>query len=110
MRLADVRKLPQVLSDPEAKEKFLEGGPRSIEDAIRIVEQRRANGETETKTTLRKATLYQLAEVMGRRIEDLPYSELRALKDQDNAGMRERVGILESLLAGLTRLLADVTE
>jgi len=110
MRLADVRKLPQVLSDPDAKAKFLEGGPRSIEDAIRLVEQRRANGETETKTTLSKATLYQLAEVLGRRIEDLPYSELRALKDQNNAAMRERVGILESLLTGLTGLLADVTE
>ena len=110
MRLADVRKLPQVLSDPEAKAKFLQGGPRSIETAIRLLEQRRANEHDETKTTLSKATVYQLAEVLGRRIEDLPYSELRALKQQNNAAMRERVGILESLFESLRSLLTDVTE
>lgn len=110
VRPDDIRKLPQVLSDPEAKAMFLEGGRRSVEDAIRLMEQRRANGQTETKTTLSNATLYQLAEVMGRRIDDLPYSEWRALKDQDNSGMRESLAILESLLAGLAGLVADVTE
>ena len=110
MRLADVRKLPQVLADPEAKATFLEGGPRSIEAAIRLLDHRRSDGENEAKTTLNKATIFQLAAVLARRIEDLPYSEVRALKDQDNPATRDRVGSLESLLSNLGSLLADVTE
>ena len=67
-RLADVRQLPKVLLDDESRNTFLEGGPRSIELAIKLYdrkvdEQRKL---TPSKVTLENASMYQLAEVLAR--------------------------------------------
>ena len=111
-RLEDVRQLPKVLRDDEARKTFLEGGPRSIEKAIRLLEQKAENeiGQTVGEITLETASVYQLAEVLARRINDLPYSELRALKDKEHDKVAEQIGTLEALSARLHNLLEDVSE
>ena len=111
-RLRDVRQLPKVLNDEEAKSAFLSGGPRSIEEAIRILDQK-ANQEpehAERTLTLRDASLYQLAEVMARRINELPYFEVTGLRNREHDDVADRLATLESLSACLQNLLEDVSE
>ena len=111
-RLADVRQLPKVLSDDEAKKVFLEGGPNSIQDAIKLLDQKtqEESGTTESELTLDAASVYQLASVLSRRIQDLPYSEVRTLKNKENDQTLDRVRTLEDLAGHLQNLLDDVSE
>lgn len=111
-RLEDVRQLPKVLRNEEAKRTFLSGGPRSIEAATKLLDQQVQEGRSQTsnKITLETASIYQLAEVLARRINDLPYSEVRALKDKERNDVVEQIGTLEGLSARLQSLLEDVSE
>lgn len=111
-RLENVRDLPRVLRDDEAKETFLTGGPRSIEAAIRLLDQKAEEeaSQTDTEITLETASVYQLAEILSRRINDLPYAEVRALKDKERDDVAEQISALEGLSARLYRLLEDVSE
>ncbi len=111
-RLADVRDLPKVLRDDEAKSIFLDGGPRSIEEAAKLLDRRLrdATGQSDKEVTLEKASLYRLAEVLTRRINDIPHSEVRALRDGEHEEAVEQVGVLENLSACLQGLLEDVSE
>ncbi len=111
-RLETVRDLPKVLHDDEAKRVFLDGGPRSIEEATKLLDQRKrdATGQSDKEVTLEKASLYRLAEVLVRRINDIPHSEVRVLRDRENENAEEQVGILEHLSVCLQGLLEDVSE
>ena len=109
-RLEDTRKLPQVLADEEARNTFLSGGPRSIEDAIRVLDQRRAADRRMQKRLLKEASVTELAETLAKRINDMPYSEIRILRNKDRAESREQLAILEDLSARLGGLLEDVSE
>ena len=111
-RLADVRQLPKVLLDDESRNTFLEGGPRSIEQAIKLYdrkvdEQRKL---TPSKVTLENASMYQLAEVLARRIINLPRSEWRALRDREHDDADEQIRLLEDLAEQLRDLLHDVSK
>ena len=110
--LRDVRDLPKVLRDEEAKEKFLEGGLRSIEDAIKICDDKtdKQKGETSGKVTLRSASIYQLTETLARRIADMPLSELRHLMDREHDDAKEQVRALEDLEEQLQYLLSNVSK
>lgn len=110
-RLADVRQLPKVLGNEKAREMFLNGGPRSIEKAIKFVDQENQSQFREGvgKTPLQDASLTQLAEELANRIAGMPYSELRSLKDGD-AGAEELISSLEGLYASLEVFLKDVGE
>ncbi len=111
-RLADVRKLPKVLRDDEAKDTFLEGGPRSIEQAIRLCDRKEeeARKQTSGKATLEEASIYHLAKVLARGINDLPRSEWRALRDREHDDADEQIRILEDLAEQLRDLLVDVSK
>ena len=111
-RLADVRRLPKVLSDDEARRIFLNGGPRSIEDALKYLDQKSdsVSGLTAKKTTLEAASVHQLAEVLSRRINDLPYSEIRALKNRETQEATDHLRALEDLSERLRDFLQDVGE
>ena len=109
-RLEDTRKLPQVLADDEAKNIFLSGGPRSIEDAVRSLEQKRAADRNTDKILLKDATVAELAELLAKRINEMPYSEIRILRNRDREESREQVAVLEDLAARLGGLLDDVAE
>ena len=111
-RLADVRKLPRVLRDDEAREKFLEDAPRSIEAAVRLLEQRENSVHTKPSAlTLANASMYQLAENLARRINDMPYREMKALKNKENNDeAKERISVLDDACERLQDLLNDVSE
>ena len=111
-RLGDVRLLPRVLSNEDAKRVFVDGGPRSIENAIKLLDAQ-SKAEIDQKTgplTLDAVSTYQLAEILERRISDLPYSEVRALKSRQHSDAAEKVGVLETLSTRLQDLLEDVSE
>ena len=110
VRLRDVRQLPKVLGDPESKKTFLEGGPRSIEAAIDLLRHRARSATTDSDTTLKSASIYQLAETLARRIDELPYSEVRALKTKGYIELDEGHATLEHLAERLAELLSDVGE
>ena len=111
-RLADVRQLPKVLRDDDALNTFLNGGPRSIEDAIALIDKKADSERAQTNegVTLDTATVYQLAEVLARRINDMPYSELRMLRNQEREEVGEQIRSLEDLSERLQNLLEDVSE
>ena len=111
-RMADVRQLPKVLRDDNAKNTFLNGGPRSIEDAIRLLDQKEEKGlgPTDSEVTLDTASVYQLAEVMARRINELPFYELMALRDKERDEVRDQIRTLEDLSDSLKNLLQNVSE
>lgn len=108
--LADTRNLPRVLTDPEATRIFIEGGPRSIEEAIRYCEAHvpEAKKQDPKKTTLAKADLYFLAQVLVRRIDELPRAEWRALRDREHADADDQIRVLEDLSEQVRSLLDDV--
>ena len=111
-RLADVRQLPRVLRDDDARNAFLNGGPRSIEDAIALLDLKTEKERTETAddATLDTASVYQLAGILARRINDMPYSEVRALKSKESDEVADQIQSLEDLSERLRNLLQDVSE
>lgn len=111
-RLADVRQLPRVLRDDDARNAFLDGGPRSIEDAIALLDLKieKERTESEEDATLETVSVYQLAAILARRINDLPYSEVRALKKRESDEVTDQVQSLDDLSESLLNLLQDVSE
>ena len=109
-RLQDVRKLPRVLADDEAKTAFLGGGVRSIEAAADIVDKKRqdSTGESLNKIRIGDATLGHLAEALLEKIEALPRNEFNALRDRVDDSAQDTVAALAALATPLTRLLSDV--
>ena len=111
-RLQDVRKLPRVLADEEAKEKFVEGGVRSIEAAAGIVERKGqdSGGQPRKKIPVGAASLGVLAETLLDKIEKLPRNEFNTLRDGADNTAQETVEALAALVEPLNRLLQDVGE
>lgn len=111
-RLEAVRQLPRVLGDDEARDRFLTGGPRSIEDAVRLLEQKgeRKLGKKIEDVTLGDATIYELADILSQRVDKLPFDELTALQNRGSDESVERTGILENLAERLHALLENVSE
>jgi len=110
-RLADVRKLPRILENENSKKIFVDGGPRSIEDASKHLDlEESKNKPSNKKTTLESATMPQLVEFLLRRIADIPYSEVRALKNRENDNSEEQIRSIESLSEQLKRLLDDLVD
>lgn len=110
-RLADVRQLPRVLADESAQKIFEAGGPKSIEKASKHLDLEEArNKPSNKKTTLESATMFQLVEQLLRHIQDIPYSEVRALKKREHSDSGEQVRTIESLSEQLKRLLDDIAD
>ena len=110
--LRNVRQLPKVLSDEEARSSFVEGGIGSIEYAIKIVD---TNRETSVSTgqnikTLEHATLYSLASVLANRISELPFGDLQRLKENQTEDSQETLLAFEDLRERLGELLSHVRE
>ena len=83
-RLADVRKLPRVLVDDEAKDVFVNGGIRSIEDAIAVAEANRQETihPSPADTSVADADMITLADALLQRIKSLPREDYLALRDR----------------------------
>ena len=108
-RLDTVRQLPRVLRDDEARDIFLKGGPRSIEVAIKSLDQRRTD-TTGDKITLENASVYDLAEILTQRINSFPLEELNALQKKEHEESIEQISVLESLTERLKILLENVSK
>jgi len=109
-KLADVRKLPSVLADEEAKYTFINGGIRSIEDAISIVEENRKK-DTKTpveKTTVAKASMSLLAQALLEKVKTLPREDFVALRDRNYESAEQDIELLNDLTENLLDLLQDV--
>ena len=109
-RLADVRQLPKVLRDDKSKSAFINGGPRSIEEAIKLCDYNAEAQLMSSKATLENVSIYQLAEVLAQRIAQLPRIEWRALRDREREDANEQIRVLEDLVEQLRDLLDDVSK
>jgi len=111
-RLADVRKLPRVLDDEEAKEVLVSGGIRSIERAIAVAEANRqqAISTSPADTTVGAADLASLAEALINRIRSMPREDYLALRDRQYGTADRDIDMLTDLAEELHGLLADVAK
>ena len=111
-RLADVRKLPRVLSDEEAKDVFVKGGVRSIEGAIDIAEANRREEvhPSPLETSVGNADMATLAEALLHKIKSLPRQAYVALRDRQYETADQDIDILTDLAEHLQDLLQDVSK
>ena len=111
-RLADVRKLPRVLADDEATATFVNGGVRSIEDAMAVVETKHQNDRTglSANTTVDNASMAVLAEALLNKIKTLPRADYIALRDRQYDSADQDLDILTDLAEQIRDLLQDVSK
>lgn len=110
--LRNVRQLPKVLSDEEAKTKFVEGGIGSIENAIKLVDAKKSekNSTEDSSDTLDQTSLYSLTTALASRISKLPFADLNRLKENQSEDSQETLLALEDLSERLGELLSHVRE
>ncbi|MCY4148473.1 MAG: ParB N-terminal domain-containing protein [Gammaproteobacteria bacterium] len=110
-RLENVRRLPVVLADEEARNTFVTGGIRSIEDAIKIIDDRQiVTDKKAASTPIGKASMSLLAEALLQKITDLPRKDYIALRDQQSETALRDIETLTDLNDQLADLLNDVRE
>lgn len=111
-RLADVRKLPRVLADNDAKDVFVNGGIRSIEDAITVAEANRQETirPSPSDVSVADADMVTLADALLQRIKSLPRDHYLALRDRQYDGADQDVDTLNDLAEHLGDLLQDVAK
>ena len=110
-KLADVRHLPKVLRDEEAKQIFIGGGINSIDEAIRCVDEKtRKSSPSDQNILLVNASIKVLAKTLTQKLNDLPASEYRALRHKEDEDTIETVQVLEDLHETLNETLSDVRE
>ncbi|WP_420632600.1 ParB N-terminal domain-containing protein [Candidatus Palauibacter sp.] len=111
-RLADVRKLPLVLADDQAKDVFVDGGLRSIENAIEVAQANRRKDvqPSPRETPVANASMATLAEALLDRIKSLPREDYVALRDRQYETADQDVDILSDLAEHLHDLLQDVSK
>ncbi|MDE0343858.1 MAG: ParB N-terminal domain-containing protein [Deltaproteobacteria bacterium] len=111
-RLADVRKLPRVLADDEAKAIFVNGGIRSIEDAIAVAEANRQDTihPSPSDVSVADADMVTLANALLRKIKSLPREDYLALRDRQYDAADQEVDTLNDLAEHLGDLLQDVAK
>ncbi|MBF2759080.1 MAG: hypothetical protein ISN28_02235 [Ectothiorhodospiraceae bacterium AqS1] len=101
-RLEDVRLLPKVLNDEDAKKVFVNGKVDSIKAGARIVEDKLRSNDQESMH-LSTISLAVLSQEIEDRINNLPWREIQVLRNDD-----ETLNVLEGLKNSLTTLLQEV--
>ena len=106
-RLADVRKLPRVLVDDDAKTTFVNGGLRSIEDAVAVAEANRHKDvhPSPLETSVATASMATLAEALLEKIKSLPRHDYVALRDRQYETADQDIDTLSDLAEHLHDLL-----
>ena len=108
LRLEDVRSLPKVLRDEDAKKLFIEGGMNSIREAIRLVEDKAQRNSSSRDTLIKDAPIDLLARGLKRKMDELPAREYRVWRNGETESARETVQTLEDLYQTLEETLSDV--
>lgn len=109
-RLADVRQLPRVLGDEDARDMFVTGGPKSIENAIKFLEQKRATEQIGSNVKLEAASPEMLASVLAQKIDQMPFSDVSAIRAGKTEEAKATSDALEYLSERLEEFLEDVRE
>ena len=111
IRLADVRNLLRILSDPQARHIFVTGGPHSIEAAIKDLDRREeiAQDLDSKPVPVGDASILLLAKTLSRKIDEMPYSTLRNLQDRHTDDTQATLDELEGLALRLRRLIEDTS-
>ena len=96
-RNKDVRDLPTVLRNNEAKEIFVSGGLRSIEQARKYLDRIawESSNKDSNNINLQDASNEQLAQTLATRLEDMPFSDLKILVEDEKGA--ETLRIFEDL-------------
>ncbi len=81
---ANVRSLPRVLRDNQARKIFFESSANPIEDAKIHLDQKRLSADQESKVALKQASIEQLAVKLARRIGELPYCRFQEYQKPQN--------------------------
>lgn len=102
--LADVRKLPKVLRDDEAKLVLAQGGVNAIKEAERIADKNSRTDTDDASLDFMDADVVVLAHALYKKLSDLPVIDLGKLKDS------EAIETLEDLSDRLTEILDYVRE
>ena len=106
-RLADVRRLPEVLRDEEAKEIFLQGKVDSIKEAIKHVE-RKSQSKSPDNALIQRTPIPLLAQILKQKLNDMPASEYRGWQRGESESDIHTVQILQDLYETLEDTLRDV--
>lgn len=94
--LAGVRQLPRVLGDKKARDIFVKKGLKAALDVLE---------KPEVNSTLRDASIGQLARVLTEKLEALPWSEIQRLRaDTEDDMLRYLIDAQESLTTFLAEL------
>ena len=107
-RLADVRKLPTVLADEEARRGICKRRSKSIEKAIEIEKANRRKSIHPVplhKVTVAEASMTTLAEELLDRIKKLPRQDYVDLRDRKYENAQQEVDVLIDLAEHLQDLL-----
>ncbi len=105
-RLADVRRLPDVLNDDNAKKIFLEEGINSIGNAIKYLDSRKL---TSKNIKLKEASILQLADALNKKLGGITLAELKAVKSNENDA-RSWAYTLTNLSENLADFIQNVSE
>ena len=106
-RLVDVRRLPEVLRDEEAKKIFLHGGVDSIKEAIKHVEGK-SQSKSPDNALIQRIAIPLLAQTLKQKLNDMPVSEYRGLQRGESESDVQTVQILQDLYETLEDTLRDV--
>ena len=101
--LTSVRDLRSVLSDPGATDKFVNGGPGSIKNAVRHLHIT----VDPTPKPVANAPIRHLAKALSDKIDDMPYADLRDLRDKQTDEAQSTLEELDGLVQRIRRLLED---
>ncbi len=107
-RLADVRYLPKVLRDEEAKELFIKGGINSISEAIRCVDDKARHTSSDQNILLKNTPIDLLAKTLKQKMDAITAPEYREWRSGEVESARETVQALEDLYITLEETLSDV--
>lgn len=111
-RLRDVRSLPSVLADTEAKNIMVNGGVGSIENAIEVAKanNRQDIDPSPFDSVVGEMTVASLAEALLQKIKSLPRDDYIALRDRQYETADQDVDTLSDLAEQLNDLLQDVAK
>lgn len=103
-RLQDIRQLPVVLANQNARDIFIKGGKNSIIDAVKALDVPSADDADKTKT-LGNASLHDLVLTLTYRLAKMPYEEYRALEDDEDPATISLKEKLEELATEIFQML-----
>ncbi len=99
--LATVRKLPAILKEPEAQQTFLSEGAR---EAIKVLER------GDPTTALDQATIEELCRALARKLRNISFKEVEALKEAPDSEKAQSLLDLRDELDGIAAYVDAAAE